>query len=410
MNRRLAIPFLTAVAGIAAGWLAGTSIPRDAMDPAKTAADNSGNRAPSRHRTPSSTSPTQPLDFASYVKRVARPAEKEEAEEAAARMSNQELRELLLSLPLIEWEKGVSKQDFVLYRASDAIAAELFRREGSAAIDWVASTGKQPAFAALLRALCAVDPNSAKPYLTTFHTTFQYNNGWEFPSAGVHAAALRGAGALLEVQKIWDSSGMDSIPAFAADFDFAGYFAKVDQSHISALPLVAWVGRDPEAAAAAIARGLQTGPWWDHVLGRALESRAQMAGEAEAARWVVPLLNAGSGETRESAFRQVTANNISSVRAQALMNALGDDHDRVLLAQSSMRMDNSGGRYSLRVLQALPSEELKVQALSQALSGKGPRSFAGTRQGALAYLEKFAPKLGLSEASRQRVLAALPAE
>lgn len=407
MNRRFALPILTALAGITAGWLAGKSAPAKSAEHAKQASPVAASRSPERQRA----APSKPLDFASYVKRVARPAEKEEAEEAAARMSNAELREMLLNLPEINWEAGqISKRDFTLSQAGDALGAELFRREGIPALDWVATTGRKGAFAALLKALCATDPAATKKYTAAYHRAFPGGTGWEYATAGVYAAALRGPAELLETQKLWDGNGFETIPAFAPDFDFAGFFAKVDQSRLPAVPLAAWVGRDPEAAAAAIARGLREGQEWDNLLGKALQSRALMAGEAEAARWVIPLLNAASGENRESAFARVAGDNISSARAEALMAALTDDRDRVLLALGSMRQDNSGGRYSMRVLQALPSEELQVQALSQALSGKGRRPFLGSRQGSLDYLEKTALKLGLSEASRQRLLAAIPAE
>ena len=409
MNRHLALSLLSAAAGIAAGWLAGASMP--STNKASTQPNAGKVRVSDRVRTATSDAAV-PLDFTSYVKRVAKPAEKEEAEQAAARMSNAELREMLLQLPEIDWEAGVSKRDYALYRAGEALAAELFRREGMAAIEWVAATGKKPAYAALLKALCAADPKAAKDPLFTYNTTFSHSrsySGWEFPNAGVHAAALRGAADLLEAQKLWDSSGLEYIPAFAPDFDFAEFYAKVDQSRLPITPLVAWVGRDPEAAAAAIAQGLKNGQGWESALGKVVESRALMAGEAEAARWVAPLIQAASGHTRDMALSSL-AQDTSSARAAALIPALPEDRDRIQLVLGAIRGDFNGGTTSVRVLQALPSEELQVQALTEALSGRDQRSWLRTRQGRLDYLDKIAPKLGLSAAAKQRLLAAIPAE
>ncbi len=410
MNRRLTFPILSALAGIAAGWLAGKGVPvRDAA-PAKPESPMAASRSAERQRSTSTKESSMPLNFASYVKRVAKPAEKAEAEEAAARMSNGELREMLLKLPEISWEKGqISKRDFVLYQAGDALGAELFRREGIPALDWVASTGKKEAFAALLKALCAADPAASKKYTITYHTAFPGGTGWEYAAAGVHAAALRGPAELLEVQKLWDGTGFDNIPDFAPDFDFAAFLAKAEPGRIPAGPLVAWVGRDPEAAGAAIARGLKDGAEWDNVLGKALESRALLAGEEEAARWIAPLIAGSSGYNREMAVSNL-AQDISAARAAALVPALPEDRDRIQLALAAMRNDYNGKRNSLQILQALPSEELRVQALTEALAKKDPRMRMSSRESRVAYLEKIAPKLGLSEAARQRVQAAIPAE
>ena len=407
MNPRLALPILSAMAGIAAGWLAGASIPRKTLDSSKPDAD--GGLAPSRHRSTGTVDPALPLDFASYVKRVAKPAEKEEAEQAAARMSNDELREVLLGLPIFNWEAGVSKEDFALYRASEAIAAELLRREGPAVLDWVATTGKQSAFAALLQACCVTEGKPPQNHLITYHTTFKdRGGGWQFHTAATNAAALRGASDLLEVQKLWQSSGSDNVSAFAADFDFAAYFAKAGFNWTPADPLIAWVGKDPEAAGAALARGLREGHEWGSVVGKAVESRALLAGEEEAARWVAPMIAGASGENRDWALSSL-AQDLSAARATALMSALTEDRDRIALVLGTIRGDYNG-THSVRALRALPSEELQVQALTEAMSGKDRRSQLRSRESRLNYLNKVTPKLGLSEAARQRVMAAVPAE
>lgn len=351
-----------------------------------------------------------PLDFASYVKRVAKSAEMESAEEAAARMSKEELREFLLVVPDFDW-RSITKQKFLLYRAGNAVAAELFRREGGAALDWAFATGKEGACAALLLAVYTADPKAAGKYTVTFFTTFESDLSWSFVSAGVNAAAMRGVDDLIEVQKLWEGSGgTDSISAFAPGFDFAAFFAKCEPGRVPSAPLIAWVGQDPEAAGVALARGLREGQEWDNVLDEALQSRALMVGETEAARWLAPIIDAASGDVRSMAISSLS-NDITPSRAMALVAELPTDRDRIDLFLGGCYRDFDGGGISLKILGAFPSEDLRLQALADLYDGKGrvPHSLR-TREACLGHLEKVAAKIGLSEAAKQQLLSVIPGE
>jgi hypothetical protein len=350
-----------------------------------------------------------PLDFTSYVKRVAKPPEMESAKEAAARMSKDELREFLLVVPDVDW-RSITRRDFLLYRAGNEVGAELLRREGTAALDWSFATGNKAACAALLRAVYAADPKSAGKYTVTFFTTFESDLGWDFVGTGVNAAAMRGVNDLVEALKLWEGSGgTDSIRAFAPGFDFAAFFAKCEPGRVPTTALVAWVGQDPDAAGAAIARGLREGQEWNDA-DTALQSRALLVGETEAARWLAPIIDAASGESRSMAVRAL-ANDITPARAAALVAELPTDRDRIDLFLGGSARDFDGSGVSLKILRAFPSEDLRLRALSDLYSGKGrvPHSLR-TREARLDHLEKVAAKIGLSEATKRQLLSVIPEE
>ncbi|WP_367871552.1 hypothetical protein [Luteolibacter sp. Populi] len=407
MRRHLLPSILAAAAGLAAGWLV-------AHAPSSSTAESgpaSGKSvtAPARHRTDGPEAPPA-RDFTSYAKRAARPLEQEEAEAAAARMSTGELREVLLAAPDIVWGR-CTPEDYLLHIAADAAAAELFRREGVVSIEWAEGAGKKAANAALLKAGCAADPAAAKPHMQFFAETYGYELGWSFAGAALNAAALRNVNDLLQVEKLWSGGGFDYVPGFAADFDFPTYLARTGEPRMKETALAAWAARDPDAALAAFREGIAKDQHWTDAAWKIFNSRATLTSEEEAARWLCPALTGAPDPARSMAIANL-GSDLAPSRVAALMENLPEDRDRLSLALGAMRSDMSGGKSSLATLQALPGEELKVQALAKACSGGRDSPYwlrSGSAEDRRARLVPLMDQLQISEAGRQRLLSAIPA-
>jgi len=408
-NRPLIIVF-AAAAGLACGWFGG----RSGGEEGATKSVSTGPAGTRQgHGTTSSSDPPTRHDFASYVRDFQMPGEKEEAITAVERMSSSELRTLLLAAPPVEWAHHMNAEAYLQSVATNAAAVELLRREGIAAIDWSDGTNNKATRFALLVALNAADPRAGYERMKLYNMKYGGEFSWAFSSAAINAAALRGVDEVLEVQKLWDSSSLENIPAFAPDFDYGGYLAKADMSRASeAAPiLTAWAAADPDATAKAMEAKLRARDWnWRELLGAALMGRATMAGEDEAARWICDLLPAVAPDQRNRAVKDLLRD-ISGPRAAALMKHLPTDEDRITLTGTLLQNYGYGNEYiAVAGLSAMDSEPLRVRAIAHSVKNFPPGLWKTpeARTANEAKLDAMMEKLGMSAAAKAVVRAAIP--
>lgn len=410
MNSRIIPSLIAATAGLALGWLAGRG---GAGEQSTPVAANGHASAKARTLSSESAEKAPPRSFAAYVQRVANPVEEEEAIAAAARMSTGELQTLLLAMPEFQWNEP-SAEYHLQKVAAKAAADELVRREGVAAVDWSVSTNDKEARFLVLMALAAVDPRATHERMLPFNMAYSGYLGSSFGYEALKAAALRGAADVQAVQDLWkDGGSLDQIHSYARDFDFAAYFDKNQEYSGPDAPMTAWAAADPEAAAKSIEKHIHDRPRWSNLLGAALEGRATMVSEAEAAPWACELLQKiPDGHLREEALHSL-ARDPSNARVEALIQHLPTDRDRLDYIQALFNNDMSGrGTRILAGLQAIDSEAVRVEALigMNKLRSQGAWTNPEFRTAHIAKIEGMMEKLALSPAAREQWRASIPPE
>lgn len=411
-TRQLAASAASVLAGLAIGWLAGAG--RDEGQESEGGSNKVSLAKGKEQRHQGSGTDAGPRrDFAAYLKRVERQANDSGLEQAVARMSREELRELLLETPEDEkspgWKFDIAKQ--LREKVTAAAAAELLRRDGVGAMEWIEASGRKNAWAAMLRALVMADPAAAKEREQAFDGGAMRYAALRLSYPALQGAAARSAKDVIECLKLGYADSFEFIPEYAPGFDFgavAAYLESLEQRSFgdSAKHLVGrWAAADPEAAAAAMIKGMQDPERdWSQTFAPALASRASLVGEDAAAAWLAGLLKQVPEERREGIVASLIDHELTTARAAGLIAHL-EDRDRIALAVTSEDVYawKSEQRPTVRLIQAMPTEELQMQAL-QAIAGRTVRDRpAAARAGNLKQLESLMVKLQLSEAAMQKV-------
>lgn len=414
-RRQLAASLASVIAGIALGWLASASR-GEGGDSNKNSGDGGTASGRDRRHQGGGTGEAGPRhDFASYLKRIERWTTHPVALEAVARMSREELQAILQEIPEPDLRAKFSWDDFMRGKVQTSAAAELLRRDGVAAIDWAQAGGHRGAWAKLLQALAATDPAAAKEREAAYYAGAIRPSIWLGQSA-VTGAATRSAAEAIDCLKLWKDVSFENIIEYAPGFDFGAVVAHLaatkDPHEFGSMAkhlFGAWAAADPDAAAAAMLRGVQDPGEiqfreWSETFGPALEGRAALVGEDSAAEWLAGILKQIPESRREGALNELTDRYLSTARAQGLIAHL-EDKDRIAFAVVSEDTWGSMADHApaVRVIQAMPSDELKMQALQAIAQRTVGQRRPENRAMNLKALESLMVKLDLSEAEMQKV-------
>ncbi len=402
-------------AGMLCGWLAGHA------DEGSAGVGKGIAAAGTEHRQHAAGKgePALRRDFASYLRRVELKGVHEEPDQAVARMSREELQAMLAGLAQPDYGNGPSsKEDHLMADVRAAAATELLRRDGAAAIDWAQAGDHRGAWALLLVAQARVDPVAASLGYTAYEAGGS-RMGLPLGFIAMKAAAGRSAADVIACLGQWENEDFRYVPRYAPDFDYGAVVKAVEVikpgrgfgDRVKDL-VGAWAAADPEAAGAAMVRGMKDPTHdWSGTFGGALDARAALIGEDAAGKWIAGLLGQVEGSRRDEAAESVADHEISTARAAALMAHL-DERDGIAL---TVRLEKypyvqTGQRPTLRLLQAMPTEERRISAL-QAIAERTVRgSHPALRAGALKDLESLMDQLQLPEAAMQKVFGSAAGE
>ena len=311
------------------------------------------------------------------------------------------------SLPLLDPgladEKNDDRDFFARrtrYGILQALARELYRREGAEAVRWADGAHNDLLFLCVLAAMGREDLTAAKSWFPAYKEKGQSPTNPVFHAA-LQGAAMRGADELLKLENTeYSESGATH---FADDFDFRTYVAGAKSMAGLDEAIRYWAALDPDAVAKALREkiGVRNG-YWRGVYAKAYQARASMAGEAEAARWIWPVLGELSAREKIEVYPGVLSDDTAS--NLALFQTIPDDAARVDFLSCALPGSGYVNDEALDLSKELKSEALRVETMERWLENHEKYPPASLRQS----LEKLVDHAGLSPASRDALRAKIP--
>lgn len=328
----------------------------------------------------------------------------EAAYRSIERATNGELREMLLKIAEEDlsgkpYEAGPVKRITML----KAAAAELYRREGAACLEWAVALENADLSLAVMTAAGERDPAVMKEWLVKFGGHWEPWSGSSAVAAAERGAALRSAQDLLAVETLFPGSSNSNFEAFADGFDFRTYLKGTQTGSGGVNAYRFWAAQDPEAAVQGLREGLGANPYRraGSFLRPAMEGRAEVTSNAEAAEWICGFVDELTGEARDGAIRGLMSYEGASTQSLVLMQHLPTDDDRVTFAAAGMRGFST--ETAMPLLEALPSQAMRAEALGRWVQGLN----AGSRSSAEGTLDQMMERLKFPEDQRVAMRARL---
>ncbi|MCW1912046.1 hypothetical protein OJ996_00565 [Luteolibacter sp. GHJ8] len=401
---------IAALAGLGAGWLlARGGLQAPAHD---TPSLDKSSQAPARPLRTSSTYPDR--DYASYLRRFSASGPDADAVASVERMDSADLRTVLLDSPASAISVHRDARNELHHRIMIVAAAELFRREGPAALEWADASDSIPTRLAVLAALCATDPEAGMARLQAFEDDCGSKDHYRtvFANAAIGSAAIRGPADLILAEKTWSKFADTGEIDLPDDFDFAAYvkLQGVGSGSDRTLHAVtrAWAATDPGQVLEKLPD--LTGPLngGGQLVGVAMSGRAAMVGDEEAIRWGLDLLPALSGGQRYSAIDSIThLFDLSPQTAVEIVGSLPQDDDRIAFAITMLQKHDLKSETFRATLNALPTKSLRVQFFTRMLESDGSAQ-TGMSPRKLERFKDSLEEIGLSPECRRAILSTLP--
>ena len=235
------------------------------------------------------------------------------------RLSVPALRELILT-QLAEMGKGARGPDSAArHGVMRAALAELYRREGTAVLEWVAGlergeqgTARKQAMAEILRISLREHPEAAKPWLDRYHEEYgkdMLSSG--FVSEAMRGAISRGAEDVIRIQQLFGAAATSNALvgagwAFPDGFDFAKLHAALAGQVDLTRTVKHWAARDADAAWQAVKTDVTTGGQGaSRTYGSLVAGVIAKEGEAAAVKWGIARLDELPPEQRSACLREL---------------------------------------------------------------------------------------------------------
>lgn len=327
------------------------------------------------------------------------------------RMASEELRAAMASWGEEPWLDA--KQHEQMAKAMDLAAAELYKRDGTKALEWAEQSGKKEVFASMVQAIAANELEAGRPWLERLNT-LHGDLAAASASADIRQAArMRGSEDLLKAEALYDANLVIRVPEFAEGFDFMSYLKRSEQRSEDGDAFRYLAAADPEAAAQDLLASSRQQGRLNHLSSTifALEGRAAMSTEEEAAEWISGVASRLEEGPRERLITALADQENSERRIQALIGKLPSDEDRVALTRQFM-MSAKTDAQALTALRALPGENLRIRAIESrwqncdALQRSNPEFLTGMK----GEMETLMDQISLSPAGREQVRSFLTLE
>jgi hypothetical protein len=276
--------------------------------------------------------------------------------------SIQDLREILLEIAVTEGHPDRPEPEQQL-AALMVAAAELFRREGVKALEWAAEAENLDLSLALMTAAAGQDPALMKEWFGKLGPHWEPGFSSLLIATAEREAALGSAEDLLAVEALFPGSLGSDFRGFAEGFDFLAYLKATRSPHAGEKAYGFWAARDPEAATQAVREVLGVAPETGigGVVVHAMDGRAKLTGEAEAAGWIGGVVADLSGRTRELAIRGLARHS----QSPDLIRQLASDGDRATFAATCLQANYHSLESAMPVLKTLPSQAVQAMAVGR---------------------------------------------
>ncbi|WP_035601779.1 hypothetical protein [Haloferula sp. BvORR071] len=327
------------------------------------------------------------------------------------RLDKGELRALLVDLARDEHAdpqtSGISAQ---------AAAKELFKREGAAAFDWVAGLGdgvRKALYPRILQAALEADPIAYKAKFDDYAKEFGEGAAKSFIYPMIGGATDRGAEDLIKLRETYgDLLNQFMLPTgtLPEDFDFHRFFTGMPPAFKEGMrnTFQYWSAKDREAAWSGFKELTNSGAAGAGGYFPCLfDGVAAVAGPAKAAEWLAPKLAELTSEQRNKALGYFGLNGTLEVETvRTLIPLLGNDADRMKLAQRAVAASSSGSPAGAAALAALDSDQRRTEVLLNHVRTFGFEKMPPSSRDRLrGVLETMMQTVKLPEAMRNQVTA-----
>lgn len=246
-----------------------------------------------------------------------------------------------------------------------AVAEELCRRGGMAAMEWAASLAdsftRNIATTTILDILIQQDPEAAEPWLKRLYPTYGTNSSQHetWFRLGLKAAAARGTDELIRVHGMFPSTYPETplqVGEYSADFDFAKLHAVLGGKMDLTEAISRWAVHDADAAWRAVKAELGAGKMiaGKHfsavLLGAVLED-----GEEAATKWAAERLAELPAEQRAQCLRNLDPESRLSAEGFSFLLTHLPAEDRIAVAEGLVSSRQSIPKTCV-VLETLPRE------------------------------------------------------
>lgn len=306
---------------------------------------------------------------------------------------------------------AASGNDPELEKIIAAVGAELFNREGEAAIGWAAgrplSGERKTIVSAVMDAAATKNPVATKPWIDSLR--MDYGSMWaqNLVQRSVKGAASRSADELIEVLKLHEGESswvFHNFGPFADDFDFHRLVTEMPGLEGSENAFKVWSAKDRDAAWTGL-MGLVDGaePRNKYYVGMLLEGISEMEGMEKAGAWISGKLEGLTEAQRSNVVDRLYFSGMTLPQTLSLMNALPTDTDRMKYASS-----HAGPYWKSvdEVLDALPQELRSESIIRSAELYPGLPKDSPTEGDVLksvTHYDRLMEKYGVREAVRERV-------
>lgn len=307
--------------------------------------------------------------LAAFEKRLRKHAPGPDYTSQMERLGTAELKDLSGTLFKMMWQPPPEVQGPALRAIRDA-TRELYRREGTAALDWANALplqeGKLCILQQMLFAAVEDSPVAAKPWVDLYQKEHGAGRSNPFLEVAIESASKQGVDAVLEVGKVFGEE-MGNAPVASGPlpegFDFKRLLGEFGGKFGMYQPIHLWAANDPDAAWQALkeAKG-GTGELAGFHANCIFSGISQTQGEVAATKWLVPRLDELPAETREKAVYSMLGYHENRYQVvDEVMAALPKQSDRVTLASSLL--SPFAGQAPLKILRDLGTASAQAEAL-----------------------------------------------
>jgi hypothetical protein len=287
------------------------------------------------------------------------------------RLNTARLRELASTFGVETNGKLYSSAAAAPYVIMSAALDELHRREGLAAVEWVASWSageeRKTALYVILNIAARENPFGAKVWHDRYLAEYGRSHIDQFYTFAIEGAKERGADELIKVEELFSKSEERRSSAFKGEFsegfDFGKLYSVLAGKRDLTQAVHHWAVRDKAAAWEMVSKHLTQEDGNPQHFTSLVTGAITTDGEAEGVKWALERIKELPDDKRRECLRMLDSSQIMTADGAAILLETGSVGDRQILAAASIGRANETETTFL-LLDSLPRQDL-IAALEE---------------------------------------------
>lgn len=294
------------------------------------------------------------------------------------RLDTARLRELASTFGAETNGKLYSPAAAAPYAIMSAALNELHRREGLAAVEWVASWSggeeRKTALNEILNIAARENPFGAKRWHDRYVAEYGRSHIDQFYTFAIAGAKERGADELIKVEELFSKSEERRSSArqgeFSDDFDFGKLYSALAGKRDLTQAVHHWAVRDKAAAWEMVSRHMTQEDGNTQHFTSLVTGAITTEGEGEGVKWALERIQELPDDKRRECLRMLDSSQTLTADGAAVLLEAGSVEDRQILAAASIGRANETETTFL-LLDSLPRQDLIVALEEGARANRG---------------------------------------